>query len=100
MMIVRPDLLHQNRAGSESGADQNRLHLPEGVYTGMWWYARFLEHYAGDESAATHELGEYQMNWWIESIGKAIVAIKADDVSLELQNEFFRKSAHPFDTPQ
>ncbi len=34
------------------------------------------------------------------SIGKAIEAIKADDVSLELQNEFFRKSAHPLDTPQ
>jgi creatinine amidohydrolase len=100
MMIARPDLLHMDRANSESGADQHRENLPQGVYTGIWWYARFPDHYAGDGSAATRELGEYQMNWWIDSIGKAIVAIKADDVSLKLQNEFFEKSSHPIDTHQ
>ena len=100
MMIVRPDLVHQDRAASESGADQHRLNLPEGVYTGIWWYARFPDHYAGDGSAASHELGEYQMKWWIDSVGKAIAAIKADDVSLKLQNEFYEKSTHPLSTPQ
>ena len=100
MMVVRPDLLHQDRATSESGADQHRVNLPEGVYTGIWWYSRFPDHYAGDGSAATRELGEYQMKWWIDSVSNAIVAIKADDVSLKLQNEFYEKSAHPVDTPQ
>ena len=41
MMIARPDLVHQDRAASESGADQHRENLPDGVYTGIWWYARF-----------------------------------------------------------
>ena len=100
MMIARPDLVHQDRAPSESGADQHRENLPDGVYTGIWWYARFPEHYAGEGSAATHELGEYQMNWWINSIVKSIAAIKADDVSLKLQNEFYEKSTHPLDTKQ
>jgi len=100
MMVVRPDLLHQDRAASESGADQHHLNLPEGLYTGIWWYARFPDHYAGDGSAATRELGEYQMDWWIDSVSKAIVAIKADDESLKLQNEFYEKSAHPLDTRQ
>jgi creatinine amidohydrolase len=100
MMVVRPDLLHQDRAASESGADQHRLNLPEGLYTGIWWYARFPDHYAGDGSAATRELGEYQMNWWIDSVSKAIVAIKADDESLKLQSEFYEKSAHPLETRQ
>jgi creatinine amidohydrolase len=100
MMVVRPDLLHQDRAASESGADKHRLNLPEGLYTGIWWYARFPDHYAGDGTAATRELGEYQMNWWIDSVSKAIVVIKADDESLKLQNEFYEKSAHPLDTPQ
>jgi len=100
MMIARPDLVHQDRAQSESGADQHRENLPDGVYTGIWWYARFPEHYAGEGSAATHELGEYQMNWWINSIVKSIAAIKADDVSLKLQNEFYEKSTHPLDTKQ
>ena len=74
--------------------------LPAGVYTGIWWYARFPEHYAGDGSVATRELGEYQMNWWVDSVSKVIVAIKADDVSLKLQNEFYEKSGHPLNTPQ
>ena len=100
MMIARPDLVHQDRAGNESGADQNREKLPPGVYTGIWWYARFPDHYAGDGSAATHELGEYQMNWWIDSIAKAVAAIKADDESLRLQNEFYEKATHPLDTRQ
>ena len=100
LMIVRPDLVHQDRATSESGADQHHLNLPEGVYTGIWWYARFPDHYAGDGSAATRELGEYQMKWWVDSVSKIIAAIKADDVSLKLQNEFYEKSAHPLSTPQ
>jgi creatinine amidohydrolase len=100
MMISHPDLVHQDRATSESGADQHRENLPDGVYTGIWWYARFPDHYAGDGSAATHELGEYQMNWWVDSIAKALTAIKADDESLKLQNEFNEKSTHPLDTKQ
>ena len=100
MMIVRPDLLHQDRAANESGADQHRQNLPGGVYTGIWWYARFPDHYAGDGSLASRELGEYQMKWWVDSVSKVIAAIKADDVSLKLQNEFYEKSTHPLDTPQ
>ncbi len=100
MMVVRPDLLHPDRATSESGADQHRQNLPEGVYTGIWWYARFPDHYAGDGSVATRELGEYQMKWWVDSISKVITAIKADDVSYKLQEEFYEKSTHPLDTPQ
>jgi creatinine amidohydrolase len=98
MMISRPDTVHLDRANSESGADQHRQNLPEGVYTGIWWYARFPNHYSGDGSVATKELGEYQMNWWIDSVVKAIRAVKADDASLKLQNEFYEKGQHPLDT--
>ena len=98
MMISRPDTVHLDRAANESGADQHRQNLPEGLYTGIWWYARFPNHYSGEGSAATKELGEYQMKWWIDSIVKAIRAVKADDVSLKLQNEFYEKSKHPLDT--
>ena len=43
MMISRPDLVHMDRANSESGADQHRQNLPDDLYTGIWWYARFPE---------------------------------------------------------
>ncbi|MFZ1929492.1 MAG: creatininase family protein [Candidatus Sulfotelmatobacter sp.] len=98
MMIARPDLVHIDRANRESGADQHRQNLPEGVYTGIWWYARFPNHYSGDGSAATVELGKFQMDWWIDAVVKTIRAVKADEVSLKLQNEFYEKSKHPLDT--
>jgi creatinine amidohydrolase len=98
MMISNPDLVHLDRATSESGADQKRVNLPEDVYTGIWWYARFPNHYSGDGSPANKELGEFEMKAWIAAIVEAIRAVKADDQSLKLQNEFFEKSAHPLET--
>jgi creatinine amidohydrolase len=100
MLIVRPDLVHMDRAKSESGDDQHHVNLPDGVYTGIWWYARFPDHYAGDGSVANNELGEYQVKWWVDAVSKVLVAIKADNDSLRLQKEFFEKATHPLDTPQ
>ena len=100
MLVARPDLVHLDRAGSESGADQNRLHLPPSVYTGIWWYAKFPEHYAGDGSVATQELGAFDQKAWSAEIADGLRAIKADADSLRLQNEFFEKAQHPLDTKQ
>lgn len=97
-MVSRPDLAHLDRAASESGADQKRLNLPENLYTGIWWYARFPNHYSGEGSAATKELGEWNMKGWVDGIIESIRAVKADDTSLKLQNEFYAKSKHPLDT--
>ena len=100
-LIARPDLVHLDRAPQESGADQGRLSaLPEGLYTGIWWYARFPNHYAGDGAAASRELGDFEAKTWIAAIVQAIRAVKADDTSLRLQREFFERSQHPLDTPQ
>jgi creatinine amidohydrolase len=99
-MISAPGLVHMDRAQSESGADQARLHLPGDVYTGIWWYARFPNHYSGDGSQATLALGEYDMKAWVSDLVTAIRAVKADDESLKLQNEFYEKAEHPLDTPQ
>ncbi len=97
-MVSHPDLVHLDRAASESGADQKHISLPEDIYTGIWWYGRFPNHYSGDGSVATRELGEWNMNNWIGAIVEAIRAAKADDQSLKLQNEFYEKSKHPLDT--
>ena len=100
MLIARPDLVHQDRANQQSGADQHRQHLPESVYTGIWWYARFPNHYAGDASASNKELGEFDQKTWSKEIADALKAIKADDESLKLQNQFFEDAKHPLDTKQ
>jgi creatinine amidohydrolase len=100
MLIARPDLVHQDRASQQSGADQHRQNLPGSVYTGIWWYARFPNHYAGDGSAANKELGEFDQKTWSKEIADALKAIKADDESLKLQNQFFEDAKHPLDTKQ
>ena len=97
-LASRPDLVHLDRARNESGSDLKRQNLPENLYTGIWWYARFPYHYSGDGSVATKELGEWNMKGWIDGIVESIRAAKADDVSLKLQNEFYEKSRHPLDT--
>ena len=97
-MISAPDTVHLDRANAESGADLHRLNLPRSLYTGIWWYARFPNHYAGNAAAANKELGEFDMETWTDELVTAIRAVKADTESLKLQNEFFEKSTHPIDT--
>jgi len=99
-LYTHPELTHLDRAKRESGADQKRQNLPEFLYTGIWWYARFPEHYSGDGSVAAKELGEWNVQGWISTIVEAIRAVKADDASLRIQNEFYEKSKHPLDTKQ
>ena len=97
-MSGEAELVHQDRAKSESGADLDRQKMPEDVYTGIWLYASFPNHYSGDGSLGTIEFGQFRMNAWIDGIVKATRAIKADQESLKLQNEFYEKAAHPLDT--
>jgi creatinine amidohydrolase len=98
-MIARPDLVHLDRATQESGADQARLKgLPDGLYTGIWWYARFPNHYAGEGAVASRELGDFEAKSWINAVVQAIRAVKADRESLRLQNEFYEDSKHPLET--
>jgi creatinine amidohydrolase len=99
-MVTHPDLVHLDRATQESGADQKHDPLPETVYTGIWWYARFPDHYSGDGSLASKELGEADIKSWVDTIEEAIRAVKADSASLKLQNEFYERSHHPLDTKQ
>ena len=97
-MVNYPALVKLDQATTQSGADQHRQHLPETLYTGIWWYARFPNHYSGDGSAATKELGEYEMKTWVDGIVDAIKAVKADQETKKIQDEYYQKISHPLDT--
>jgi len=99
-MVARPDLVRLDRAKDESGADQARQKLPDSLYTGIWWYARFPNHYAGDGSVASKELGEFDTKMLISDLVTAIRAVKNDSAGLNLQQQFFEEAAHPLDTKQ
>ena len=88
LLYYRPDLMRMDRATSESGANQHRLNLKD-VYTPIWWYAGFPNHYAGEGAKATPEFGKFIAEHEIATFVKALKLIKADTATLKLQNEFF-----------
>jgi creatinine amidohydrolase len=95
MECIRPDLVHKELAGSESGIDQARLDsLPYG-YAGIWWYAKFPNHYAGDGSKVNRDLGELYLKNQTDQLVELIRYLKKSDKILDLQNEFYLRSENP-----
>jgi creatinine amidohydrolase len=88
LLYYRPDLMRMDRATQQSGADQKRLNIP-GLYTPIWWYASFPNHYAGEGDKATTEFGKFITDHEIASFIKALKEVKDDTTTLKLQNEFY-----------
>jgi creatinine amidohydrolase len=74
--------------------------LPQGVYTGIWWFARFPNHYQGDSTGATAARGDAATRAAAVRIANAIRAIKADVNGPRLQQEFFDQASKPTRTKQ
>jgi len=100
MLAHRPDITHPERAREQSGADQARLEGLKDAYTAIWWYARFPNHYAGDGSPASPELGNIVLDFQADQLAAMIRAVKADTKALELQQRFFDEAEKPLQTPQ
>ncbi len=101
MLITRPDLVQMDRSDKESGEKQDRQKgLPPRLYTGIWWYANFPNHYSGAGSLATKELGAFEMKAWTDQLVAALRAIKKDENSLRIQNEFYEGTKNPLKTKQ
>ncbi|MFI5139114.1 MAG: creatininase family protein [Sphingobacteriales bacterium] len=88
LLYYRPDLMRMDRATDQSGANQARLPLSD-LYTPIWWYAAYPNHYAGEGAKATTEFGKFISNHEIASFVKALKEVKADTKTLTLQNEFY-----------
>ncbi len=95
VFAIRPDLVDTEAADDESGEDQKRLtDMPYG-YTGIWWYGRFPNHYGGDGSYASAELGELVINSQVDQLVELIDYLKKNDSVLKLQEEFFDRAKNP-----
>jgi creatinine amidohydrolase len=88
LLYLRPDLVQMDRATAESGANQKRLMLPD-LYTAIWWYASYPNHYAGEGGKATAELGRVLTEARIDALVRALKTVKADQSAPALQKEFF-----------
>jgi creatinine amidohydrolase len=91
LLHLRPDLIQLDRATSESGDDQARLDLSGSLYTGIWWYARFPNHYAGNAEAASAQLGKLQFDYRVQTLVDAIQNVKNDNTTPAVQQEFFER---------
>jgi creatinine amidohydrolase len=88
LLYLRPDLVKMDRATAESGANQERLSAPD-LYTAIWWYARYPNHYAGEGAVATRDLGQLLTEDRVQALIRSLRTVKADTATLELQKEFF-----------
>ena len=87
---LRPELLKLERSPDESGENLNRLKLPSTLYTAIWWYASYPNHYAGDASFASLELGKLITDNTLNELITAIKTVKNDRQTLEIQREYFK----------
>ena len=100
IMAHRPELAHTELGKDQSGEDLKRLdHLSYG-YTGIWWYAKYPNHYAGDGSEANPEIGNLVINHQADQLAELIRILKKDNTAIELQNQFFKQLIDPLNTKQ
>jgi creatinine amidohydrolase len=95
VLAIRPDLVQLDRAGADDWRAQARLKELGDTYTGIWWYAEYPNHYAGDAAPATAKLGRLALEGRTRSLVDVLRAVKKDKASLELQEEFYRRAEDP-----
>jgi len=100
ILVLRPELVFLDRADEQSGEDQNRLADLKHAYTGIWWYAKYPNHYQGYGSASRKELGEAIFALEADLLTEMIRAVKNDEMTPALQKRFFEEAEKPLATPQ
>ena len=99
IMAYRPDLVKHDKIGLQTGEDLKRLAGLQGT-TAIAWYSRFPNHYAGDASTATKELGEALLNEEAGQLARFIKQIKENESILKLQEMFYKDAENPLNTKQ
>ena len=100
MRYIRPDLVKVDQAGTQSGKNQARLAEIPFQYTGIWWYAQYPNHYAGDATKSSVELGKLITDTEADQLVELIKKLKQSNKIEELQNQFYKESANPLNTKQ
>lgn len=95
MLAIAPHLVHLELISPGSGEDRLRLGGLKQTYTGIWWYASFPDHYAGNAAPANAELGKLLLQKKTAQLVELIREVKLDKTVLELQNMFFEDAEHP-----
>ena len=100
MRFIRPDLVKTELSGTQSGKDQMRLAELTSQYTGIWWYAQYPNHLAGDATKSSVELGKLLVESDAGQLVQLIKKVKQSDKIETLQNQFYQESEMPLRTKQ
>ena len=95
MMAIRPDLVQLSHAGDEDGRPRRRLKLSDDALTGIFWYADYPDHYAGDARPANLALGKLAFESWVAGLAGVIREVKQDRTARRLQDEFHGRAEAP-----
>jgi creatinine amidohydrolase len=86
-----PELVHMERVPAEPAEPLGRLKDVPANYSGIWWYADFPEHYAGDARPATRAKGLGLQGLQVADLAEFIAAVKRDTAAPALESEFFKR---------
>jgi len=86
-----PHLVKMDRVPEDPAPPLDRMEGLPPTFTGIWWYADYPEHYAGDARSASEEKGQTLIRLAAESLAQYIAAVKADEVVPTLEAEFFQR---------
>jgi len=100
MLANRPDLVKLDRSNDQSGKNLQRLNSLSYAYTAIWWYSQYPNHYAGDGSYGTEEMGRLILGNNVGQLVEMIKSVKADKKTLELQKRFYEDAKKPLETEQ
>ena len=95
MFNIRPDLVDQQAIKTESGLDQGKLKGLRNGYTGIWWFAKYPNHYASDVAEPNKRLGELLIISKANQLAELIKYLKNNNTIEQLHQEFNKRAQNP-----
>ena len=102
MMHLVPELVKLNQQDPTKSYPLGRLDSVKmrKLKTGFDWYADYPDHFAGDYTGATPELGKMIFDMAVENMIDSIKNIKSDDALSQLVKEYAGYGNNPCTTPK
>ena len=97
MLHVAPELVKMDQVPPKpfSSLKRNQPLEEVGAYTQVDWYAQYPHMYVGDAHPSTAEKGKVLVDHEVQSLAALIRAVKADEVTPGLVQEFNRRKTRP-----
>jgi creatinine amidohydrolase len=97
MLHIAPELVKMDQVPPErfTSLKRNEALQEVGAYTQVDWYAMYPHMYVGDASVSTPEKGRLLLDYQIQTLVELIRAVKADQVTPGLVDEFNQRSKSP-----